>query len=153
MEAPVSHPAQPDSAALARRRDSNLMRSVNTDLRRHSEAQAAEESIAFFCECRSPNCYAPIWMSAPAFDATTEDQSAWLLHEGHEPSALWQRREPLPTRTSLRTKLAAADGDAAAQGRGPSKSDPGQPRHLRLVALGALLPIREARRSRVKAHA
>jgi hypothetical protein len=83
-------------------RDSNLMRSVNTNLRRRSDALAGDEPIAFFCECRSPGCYGPIWMSSEDFDGRLAEHPGWLLHEGHEPSALWHRREPLPTRTSLR---------------------------------------------------
>lgn len=87
-------------------RDSNLMRSVNTNLRRRSDALTGDEPVAFFCECRSPSCYAPIWMSSEAFDAKLNDEPGWLLHESHEPSELWHRRAPLPTRTSLRTRPA-----------------------------------------------
>ncbi len=83
-------------------RDSNLMRSINTNLRQRSDALTGDEPIALFCECRSPNCYAPIWMPVQAFDGFLTDKPGWLLHEGHEPSALWHRREPLPSRTALR---------------------------------------------------
>ena len=97
MEDRLAHPSS--------RRDSNLMRSVNTNLRQRSETLAVDEPIAFFCECASPNCYSPLWMSAMVFDARLT-QPAWLLHDGHEPSALWHRREPLPSRTSLRPRPA-----------------------------------------------
>jgi hypothetical protein len=89
------------------RRDSNLMRSVNTNLRQRSETLSADEPIAFFCECASPNCYSPLWMSASVFDAKLTDQPGWMLHADHEPSALWHRRQPLPSRTSLRTRPAS----------------------------------------------
>lgn len=98
MEDRLVHPSS--------RRDSNLMRSVNTNLRQRSETLAADEPIAFFCECARPSCYSPLWMSATVFDGKLTDQPGWLLHDGHEPSALWHRRQPLPTRTSLRARPA-----------------------------------------------
>jgi hypothetical protein len=94
-------------------RDSNLMRTVNTNLRQRSETLAGDEPIAFFCECGSASCFAPIWMSAEIFDTKLAVQPGWMLHEGHEPSALWHRREPLPTRTSLRARPAVEHAQAA----------------------------------------
>jgi hypothetical protein len=91
-----------DRTHFGTRRDSNLMRSVNTNLRSRSESVAADEPIAFFCECAASNCYSPIWMSSQEFDRKLVDEPGWLLHESHDPSALWHRREPLPTRTSSR---------------------------------------------------
>ena len=114
MEARPVQPDEPDSPpAPASLRDSNLMRSVNNNLRQRSEALPAAEPIAFFCECGSPTCYAPIWMTVASFDARVEDRPGWLLHTGHEPSALWHPREPVPTRTSRRAGSAAADPDLA----------------------------------------
>lgn len=95
MEDRLTHPSS---------RDSNLMRSVNANLRRRSESIAGNDPIAFFCECGNTNCYSPIWMPVTVFDGLLTDQPGWLLHEGHEPSALWHRRAPLPTRTSLRAR-------------------------------------------------
>ena len=89
------------------RRDSNLMRSVNTNLRSRSETLSEAEPIAFFCECAQGSCYAPIWMSAERFDDKLTAEPGWLLHEGHAPSALWHRREPLPTRTSRHAQPAS----------------------------------------------
>ena len=94
MEDRLAHPSS--------RRDSNLMRSVNTNLRQRSEAVDGFESIAFFCECQSPTCYAPVWLSLADFDAAVARDAGWLLLAGHFPSALWHRREPLPTRRSAR---------------------------------------------------
>ena len=116
------------------RRDSNLMRSVNTNLRQRSEMLAGNEPIAFFCECANPSCYSPLWMSVTVFDERLADQPGWVLHEGHEPSALWHRREPLPTRTSLRAR-SAPDPDTAEQGKAH-----GRPRLRPLTALGVGLP-------------
>jgi hypothetical protein len=132
MEA-LLHPDQPDiSSSLTGVRDANLMRSVNRNLRERSETRSDDEPIPFFCECANPACYSPIWMSAAAFDAKVTDQPGWLLHDGHEPSALWHRREPLPARTSLRPR---PSNDAA---RTSPDGVPGSPRHLRLVFGGRL---------------
>jgi hypothetical protein len=119
------------------RRDSNLMRSVNTNLRQRSESLSGAEPIAFFCECASPSCYSPLWMSATVFDGKLMDQPGWMLHEGHEPSALWHRREPLPTRTSLRARPAPE----------PDTTEPrklhGRPRLRPLTARRVGLPHRD----------
>jgi hypothetical protein len=74
------------SAAPTVVRPSNLMRSANRNLRDLSSRLLHSEPIAFFCECRSPECFSIIWMSELAFDATVSDSAAWLLVEGHEPS-------------------------------------------------------------------
>jgi hypothetical protein len=151
MEAGVVQPSPDSRSASPGRRDSNLMRSVNTNLRQRSETLFADEPIAFFCECGSLTCYSPIWKSAAAFDTTTIEQPGWLLYEGHEPSALWHRREPLPTRTSLRAGAAAGDRHVEHQQRISSDDDHARPRHARLTVLGALLPSRDANRGPVKA--
>jgi len=152
MEARPVQPDEPDSPpAPASLRDSNLMRSVNNNLRQRSEALPAAEPIAFFCECGSPTCYAPIWMTVASFEARVEDRPGWLLHTGHEPSALWHPREPVPTRTSQRAGSAAADPDLDSQGRMPTDADSGRSRHVRLTGLGSLLSMRNADRRRVKA--
>jgi hypothetical protein len=150
MEAGVTQPSPESLSAPPDRRDSNLMRSVNNNLRQRSEALPQEEPIAFFCECANHTCYSPIWKSAAAFDETTVEPG-WLLHDGHEPSALWHRREPLPTRTSLRTATAVDDHRVDRQQMIFSNGAYARPRHPRLTVLGALLPPRGANRGRVKA--
>jgi hypothetical protein len=97
------------------------MHTVNSNLRERSEAVDRAESIAFFCECQTPTCYSPVWLSADDFDLTTAADAGWLLIDGHEPSALWHRRAPLPTRhtarpaRSLRRRLTTFGADAVAQ--------------------------------------
>jgi len=86
------------------RRDSSLMHTVNSNVRRRAESADGSEAIAFFCECQIPGCYAPIWLSAADFDEMFADDPGWLLLEGHVPSALWHRREPLPTRHTANSK-------------------------------------------------
>jgi hypothetical protein len=151
MEAGVSQPSPDSLPASSGRRDSNLMRSVNNNLRQRSETLPADEPIAFFCECGSHICYSPIWMSPAAFDARMVERPGWLVHDGHEPSALWHRREPLPTRTSLRTGTAIGGHDVDHQQGIASKGGHVRLRHRRLTVLGALLPARDANPGRVKA--
>lgn len=103
MDAHLVGSARLDSqAAATTRRESSLMHTVNSNLRQRSEAVDASESIPFFCECQTPNCYAPVWLSLADFDDAVARDAGWLLLAGHFPSALWHRREPLPTWRSAR---------------------------------------------------
>ena len=147
MEAGVSQPSPDSLPAPPDRRDSNLMRSVNNNLRQRSETLPPDEPIAFFCECENHTCYAPIWKSAAAFDTTTVEPG-WLLHDGHEPSALWHRREPLPTRTSLRSGAVVDDHRLDRQQTIFSDDDRARARRPRLAAM---LPTRGTGRGRAKA--
>ena len=88
-------------AAPVALRSSSLMRRVNNKLRHLSEAFAHSEPIAFFCECQNASCYAAIWMSMAAYDATLAERTGWLLLEGHEPL---QPRATLSGRESVRAK-------------------------------------------------
>jgi hypothetical protein len=104
--------------AAAAQRDSSLLHTVNSNLRQRSDAVDTSEAIAFFCECQTPSCYAPVWLSAADFDTAVARDAGWLLLTGHLPSALWHRREPLPTRRtsraipSLRRRSIAIDADS-----------------------------------------
>jgi hypothetical protein len=75
------------SAVQATMRESSSMRTVNTNMRDVSAPLALSDPIAFFCECGSPSCYSPVWMSAEVFDATVAGHSEWMLLAGHQPSA------------------------------------------------------------------
>jgi len=104
MEAQLVDSARSGSqVATVTRRESRLMHTVNSNLRQRSEAVDSSESIAFFCECQSPSCYSPVWLSVVDFDAAVARDAGWLLLAGHLPSALWHRREPLPTRRTARS--------------------------------------------------
>lgn len=151
MEAGVSQPSPDSSPAPRARRDSHLMRSVNTNLRKRCEAQQVDEPIAFFCECASHACYSPIWKSAAAFDVMTVEEPGWLLHERHEPSELWHRREALPTRTSLRAGAAVEGRHIDPQPPTFDKDEPAQPGHHRLTSLASFLPTRHGNRGGLKA--
>jgi len=99
METPliVSDTTDPSSEPLARR-ESSLMRSVNNNMRHSSESLAPFDSIPFFCECENVSCHSGIWITLADFDTVVADATAWLLVQGHQPSALWDRGESLPTR-------------------------------------------------------
>jgi len=84
------------------------MRELNGNLRALSATFAHSDPIAFFCECQNPSCFAPVWMSVTAFDATVTGKTSWLLSEGHEPSTLWHVREPLPIGEAMGSRHAAA---------------------------------------------
>jgi len=72
-------------------RESGLMRDVNLSMRRIAGTFAEPDPVIFFCECRVANCYAPVTMTAEAFDEAMVQQAAWLLVAGHEPSVTWSR--------------------------------------------------------------
>lgn len=147
MEALESQrPSNRLSAPLGRR-DSNLMRSVNNIVRQRSETLPLEDPIAFFCECANHACYSPVWISAADFDATTIERPGWLLLEGHEPSELWRRREPLPTRTSRRVGTPQLDR----RQRASLKDTAAPSRHPRPAALGALMPGGDTNRGHLHA--
>lgn len=93
-------------------RDSQMMRSANRDLRRLSTTFGDADRIAFFCECRSPICYSPIWLSAADFDANEEGDLGWLLIEGHAPSIPWAGGGAHKSPSTNRSGLRLADGDA-----------------------------------------
>ena len=99
MEAPLNVTDKLGSAeAPLARRESSLMRSVNGSMRHGSESLAPSDSIPFFCECENPSCHSSIWISIADFDTVVADATAWLLVQGHQPSALRYRGESSPTR-------------------------------------------------------
>jgi hypothetical protein len=91
MEQGLSGLVQPGSASTAERarRESELMRSVNGTIRRLSVGLDDSEQVAFFCECRASNCFAPAFLSVASFDPMVAAQSGWVLLPGHEPSIPW----------------------------------------------------------------
>jgi hypothetical protein len=106
MEARLGNSDQVGAPAPVALRASNLMRSVNSNMRQISGTLTESELLPFFCECRTPTCYSVVWMSVGAFDATVATERGWMLLDGHEPSALWHRRDPLPTRQTVRSRSA-----------------------------------------------
>jgi hypothetical protein len=81
-----SDPDLPDSS---RERDSAGMRALNIEVRSGAGTSGGSLQIPFFCECQARTCYSPVWRSEDAFDAMVLSGSAWLLADGHLPSAPW----------------------------------------------------------------
>jgi hypothetical protein len=104
MEARLTNSDQVGAPAPVALRASNLMRSVNSSIRQISGTVTEGELIPFFCECRTTTCYSVVWLSVAAFDAKVATADGWMLLDGHEPSALWHRRDPLPTRQTVRSR-------------------------------------------------
>jgi hypothetical protein len=105
-----SDPPWPN-ATLAPAGQSSLMRGVNLNMRVLSETLAYSDPIMFFCECCTPSCYSPIWMSGAAFDAAICSAPGWQLAEGHKPTPPSEAGElsaAAELRASVRPKLAAA---------------------------------------------
>jgi hypothetical protein len=71
-------------------RESATMRLVNLRLRELREDEGDCDAIPFFCECSDPACYAVIWRSATAFDASTADEPGWFVAAGHSASGPWR---------------------------------------------------------------
>lgn len=97
MDVPPSGSDQSDIGRSSEAvRASGMMRSANGNLRRLSDELGHSEPTAFFCECRDPDCYSVIWASVSAFDTAVEEQSGWLLVDGHVPSRPWRPAGPPP---------------------------------------------------------
>jgi len=146
MEARLVNSDQPALAeAAVTRRESSVIRSVNSNLRERLQPPGSSERIAFFCECQSPGCYMPLWMSVKAFDAMVAVEAGWLLLEGHHPSELWHRREPLPTRETARSRRPRlpVDVEAPDLARGSSVRE-------RVRYLSGFLSVRQGALSRVR---
>jgi hypothetical protein len=120
MEARLANSDQVSAPAPVALRASNLMRSVNSSMRQISGTLTECELLPFFCECRTPTCYSVVWMSVGAFDAKVATERGWMLLDGHEPSALWHRQDPLPTRQTARSRSASpSDKPEASPPRSP----------------------------------
>jgi hypothetical protein len=144
----LNRPISP--AARLARRESSLMRGINGDLRRRSEALADSELIAFFCECRNASCFSPVWLSPRGFDVRVADGRGWLLLDGHDASALWHRREPLPSRELTPSAGVAADLHPAPPTRMLSQAWPRLAARRRVTRSAALRPVPDATLNRLE---
>jgi hypothetical protein len=94
VAAPLGTSDRPDSReATAVSRESTLMRDVNRNMRHISETLGHSDPLMFFCECRSPSCHSPIWMSRATFDDLVATQAGWKLVDDHQPSVAWELRD------------------------------------------------------------
>jgi hypothetical protein len=82
-EADLAASADPPSASVAERSPA-LLRRVNEVMREGRRGQTEPERIPFFCECRREDCYAPVWLTADAYDDRRAEAQASLVLPGHE---------------------------------------------------------------------
>lgn len=53
-------------------------------MREGRRGQQEPERIPFFCECRQADCYAPVWLTADAYDQSRSGPEWSLVLPGHE---------------------------------------------------------------------
>ncbi|HEX2044471.1 MAG TPA: hypothetical protein VHF23_02450 [Gaiellaceae bacterium] len=61
-----------------------LLRQVNEMMREGRRGQTEPERIPFFCECRRPDCYKPVWLTADGYDDRLAESPRPLVLTGHE---------------------------------------------------------------------
>src|SRR3954463_2079430 len=84
-----------------------LKRWVNDVIHETFGARSKSTQLAFFCECREPNCFATVWLTPLEFSLSRSDPAADVLSSGH----VAERRVPAP-----------AAAPQAAEQAGPSAS-------------------------------
>jgi hypothetical protein len=62
-----------------------LLRRVNDLMREGRWGQTDPELFPFFCECRRPDCYVPVWLTADGYDERRAKAQEPLILPGHEP--------------------------------------------------------------------
>jgi hypothetical protein len=106
-------------------RKSSVMRSVNDDLCALSIGLGCTEPIAFFCECRVPTCFAPLWHTIADYQAVVAEGADWLLVDGHVATM------PFPERDASVAAGAVADELSARRARRLRQAS--RPPRLRVV--------------------
>lgn len=61
-----------------------LLRQVNELMRDGRAGQSEPELIPFFCECRRPDCYEPVWLTSDSYDERRAEPQRPLILPGHE---------------------------------------------------------------------
>jgi hypothetical protein len=69
--------------AIPLEREVALLYRVNEFMREGRRGQNEPERIPFFCECRRADCYAPVWLTADAYDERRDGPEEWLVLPGH----------------------------------------------------------------------
>jgi hypothetical protein len=75
--------ADPPGARVVERSPA-LLRQVNEMMREGRRGQTEPERIPFFCECRRPDCYKPVWLTADRYDERLAEPQQPLVLAGHE---------------------------------------------------------------------
>jgi hypothetical protein len=71
------------------------LRGANELLLRVLRDDSSDHEIAFFCECGRPDCYAPVWLTAAAYEARLAASEPIVL-SGHLLPLLPPARDLLP---------------------------------------------------------
>jgi hypothetical protein len=74
----------PPTSATPLERSPALLYRVNEVMREGRRRQQEPERIPFFCECRQADCYAPVWLTADAYDEGRSGPERSLVLPGHE---------------------------------------------------------------------
>jgi hypothetical protein len=69
--------------AIPLERSPALLYRVN-EVMREGRGQNEPERIPFFCECRRADCYAPVWLTADAYDKRRSGSEPSLVSPSHE---------------------------------------------------------------------
>jgi hypothetical protein len=80
----ASLPTDASTNAIPRERSPALLHRVNEVMREGRRGQNEPERIPFFCECRRADCYAPVWLTADAYDQWRSGPEQSLVLPGHE---------------------------------------------------------------------
>ena len=80
----ASLPTDGSTNAIPLERSPALLYRVNEVMREGRRGQNEPERIPFFCECRRADCYAPVWLTATAYDQRRSGPGRSLVLPGHE---------------------------------------------------------------------
>jgi len=80
----ASIPTDASTNAIPLERSPALLYRVNEVMREGRRGQNEPERIPFFCECRRDECYAPVWLTAEAYDQRRSESERSLVLRGHE---------------------------------------------------------------------
>jgi hypothetical protein len=77
-------PTDASTNAIPLERSPALLYRVNEVMREGRRGQNEPERIPFFCECRRADCYAPVWLTADAYDQRRSGSEPSLVSPSHE---------------------------------------------------------------------
>jgi hypothetical protein len=80
----VSLPTDASTNAIPLERSPALLYRVNEVMREGRRGRNEPERIPFFCECPRADCYAPVWLTADAYDQRRSGSEPSLVSPSHE---------------------------------------------------------------------
>jgi hypothetical protein len=79
----ASLPTDASTDAITLERSPALLYRVNEVMREGRWGRNEPERIPFFCECGRADCYAPVWLTADAYDQRRSGPERSLVLPGH----------------------------------------------------------------------